>query len=562
MQWLKQSTAATVKVGPFIDSTDGDTAEIGLTISQADVRLSKNGGNIAQKSEVSACTHDELGYYDCNLDTTDTGTLGRLQLMVHEAGALPVWHEYMVLSANVYDSLVAGSDLLQTDATQISGDGPAADNAEAFFDNTGFVASNSTIGTTTTNTDMRGTDSAALAATALTNVTWTDARAGYLDNINGHIAQTGDVFEVLTSAGGSATSNGAADGTTIVDSAQTGANDLYNSLAIKITSGLYKGQVRTIRDWDLGSTTFTLTRGFGGQIVTGVTYRVVSALVYQPGIALVPSASPIVEPDTLETISVAITTNAGAPSTGEITPGTITIARIRAGASTNIVTAAACSEAAGNIYYAYTYPAASWNEGDYYLATMSGQEIQVNGITYPLSTIPFRGYVTRESSILADTNELQTDDVPGLIGALNDPTAAVVADAVWDEAATGHTDAGKAGAQLWTDVDAILADTNELQADDIPGTLTTIEGKIDTVDGNVDAILVDTAALDTALADSIPADGTRPSPKQALYMIIQYLNEREVSGTTVTVKKADGSTSLYTLTLSDGSDPTSITRAS
>lgn len=39
------------------------------------------------------------------------------------------------------------------------------------------------------------------------------------------------------------------------------------------------------------------------------------------------------------------------------------------------------------------------------------------------------------------------------------PTAAENADAVWDEAATGHTDAGKAGEQLWTDVDAILVDT-------------------------------------------------------------------------------------------------------
>lgn len=37
--------------------------------------------------------------------------------------------------------------------------------------------------------------------------------------------------------------------------------------------------------------------------------------------------------------------------------------------------------------------------------------------------------------------------------------ASEIADAVWDEASTGHTDAGKAGAQLWTDVDAILADT-------------------------------------------------------------------------------------------------------
>ena len=35
--------------------------------------------------------------------------------------------------------------------------------------------------TTTTNTDMRGTENAALAASALTNATWTDAKAAYID---------------------------------------------------------------------------------------------------------------------------------------------------------------------------------------------------------------------------------------------------------------------------------------------------------------------------------------------------------------------------------------------
>lgn len=100
---LKQSTSATVKIGPFVDDADGKTAETGLTISQADVRLSKNGGDMAQKGESSSCTHDELGYYDCALNATDTGTLGRLQLMVHESGALPVWHEFAIISAAVYD---------------------------------------------------------------------------------------------------------------------------------------------------------------------------------------------------------------------------------------------------------------------------------------------------------------------------------------------------------------------------------------------------------------------------------------------------------------------------
>lgn len=58
---------------------------------------------------------------------------------------------------------------------------------------------------------------------------------------------------------------------------------------------------------------------------------------------------------------------------------------------------------------------------------------------------------------------------------LNDPTAAAIADAVWDELSTGHTDAGKAGEQLWTNVPAILADTNELQTDDTPAALAALQ---------------------------------------------------------------------------------------
>lgn len=69
-------------------------------------------------------------------------------------------------------------------------------------------------------------------------------------------------------------------------------------------------------------------------------------------------------------------------------------------------------------------------------------------------------------------------------------------------------------------------------------------------------------ALDVAVADSVPADGSRPSVRQALYMITQFLMEKSVSGTTVTVKKPDGSTALMTLTLDSSTDPTSITRAS
>ena len=107
--FLKQSTAYTFRHGPFIDDTDGKTAETGLTISQADVRLSKAGGNFAQKNESSASSHDEIGYYIVVLDATDTNTCGELLVVVHEAGALPVFKTFQVLEETIYDSLFATS---------------------------------------------------------------------------------------------------------------------------------------------------------------------------------------------------------------------------------------------------------------------------------------------------------------------------------------------------------------------------------------------------------------------------------------------------------------------
>lgn len=111
--WLKQSTAVDVILGPFVDSSDGNTVESALTITQPDIRLSKNGGAFAQKSAAQTLTHGENGWYSVNLSTTDTGTLGTLIVAVHEAGALPVWREFMVVPANVYDSVVSGSDKLE-----------------------------------------------------------------------------------------------------------------------------------------------------------------------------------------------------------------------------------------------------------------------------------------------------------------------------------------------------------------------------------------------------------------------------------------------------------------
>lgn len=150
MRLLKQSTATTLLLGPFVDETDGKTAETLLTISQSDVLLWKEGGTtLAQKNESTSATHRSNGLYTAPVNTTDTNTLGTLVVSVHESGALPIRQDYLVVPANVYDSLVLGTDLLDASAAQINGSATAAQNQS--------TAAQTMQSGTSTNTGFTGT---------------------------------------------------------------------------------------------------------------------------------------------------------------------------------------------------------------------------------------------------------------------------------------------------------------------------------------------------------------------------------------------------------------------
>lgn len=98
-------------------------------------------------------------------------------------------------------------------------------------------------------------------------------------------------------------------------------------------------------------------------------------------------------------------------------------------------------------------------------------------------------------------------------------------------------------------VDTVTNLTNAPSSGDLTATMKTSVGTA--VSGQLTA----------TIADSVPADGTRPSIAQALYMLVQFLSERSISGTTMTVRKPDGTTALMTFTLNDAVNPTSLTRA-
>ena len=116
--WLRQGTSITVRIGPFVNISDG-LANTGLSISQSDIRLSKNGGDYAQSNDTGGGSHDENGWYIITLDATDTGTLGRLKVAIDMSSVIPVWESYMIVPQQVWDSLF-GSDKLQVHADEIT----------------------------------------------------------------------------------------------------------------------------------------------------------------------------------------------------------------------------------------------------------------------------------------------------------------------------------------------------------------------------------------------------------------------------------------------------------
>jgi hypothetical protein len=122
MLFLKEDTAVTIRVGPFLDRTNAYDAETGMSLTETDVRLSKNGAAFAQKattSPITTLTHDENGWYSLDLNATDTDTAGSLVLAVHAtATALPVFMEFMVVPTNIYNSLFANTDKLQVDVQE------------------------------------------------------------------------------------------------------------------------------------------------------------------------------------------------------------------------------------------------------------------------------------------------------------------------------------------------------------------------------------------------------------------------------------------------------------
>lgn len=120
--YLRQSTASQeVLLGPAIDDTDFKTPKTGLTIANTDIKVWKAGATTLANKNSGGATEISGGYYYGVFDATDTDTAGSMRISIKVATALIIFADVCVLPAQVYDSMIAGSDLLDVSLVQVTG---------------------------------------------------------------------------------------------------------------------------------------------------------------------------------------------------------------------------------------------------------------------------------------------------------------------------------------------------------------------------------------------------------------------------------------------------------
>lgn len=108
MNFLRQGTAATAVIGPFLSAADGLTPVTTLVLAEdANASLVSNGAGSAFVP--SSWTHIANGHYAVGLTAAHTANCGELRLDYSNPGSYgAVYDDWVVLPQAIYDSLILG----------------------------------------------------------------------------------------------------------------------------------------------------------------------------------------------------------------------------------------------------------------------------------------------------------------------------------------------------------------------------------------------------------------------------------------------------------------------
>jgi len=667
--FLKQSTAVDVLIGPFVDDTDGNTAETGLTISASDVRLSKNGQNMASKNDATACVHDEIGMYNCEFDATDTNTVGQLVLSVHESGALLVKMTWHVVEEAVYDAMygasaegplqattagrtldvaatgeagvdfgnvtgtltnsnlafvdsnervdigewlgtavtmsgnypdvncqdwgaasasmgISSGSLPQVDTYSIYDSSTVSANVALDYNGTGYNKSNSTIGTCTTNTDMRGTDgantvvpmTAALsqtehdatqsAITGLNDIAATDiVSAGAITTLSGAVVNV-DLVDLVTTTTTNTDMRGTDSANTVVpmtaalsqtehDATQSAITGLNDIAATDIVSAgaitTLSGAVVNVDTVDLVTTTTTNTdmRGTDSALLAASAPSNWSSMVISAGGAadsLVQGyLNNTIEESTANNISTNFEVffdNADAVTTktvDDVGSGGGGGGDATAANQTTIITHLTDVKGTGFAKDTHSLTDITTDVTGLNGSAMRGTD-SANTVVPMTASLSQAEHDATQTAITALNNIAATDIVSA--GAITTLSGAVVNVDLVDTTTTNTDMRGTDGANTVVPMTAALSQTEHDASQSAIAALN---------DLSVSDIFT------TALTEAYRSTGSTGTAAQLLYEIIAHLGESSISGTTKTLKELDGATTAKTYTLDDATSPTSIT---
>lgn len=516
---LKYSTASqTVILGPFLDDSDGKTAETGLTIANTAIKLKKHNGTSDTNKNSGGATHIANGYYYTTLDATDTNTIGRLVISVNASGALPVWHEFVVYPAEAYDYLfaAAGTDYMKVDIAQINGSDVSTSSAQLgvnLVNIAGSAVSTSTaqLGVNAVQAGGTAWGSGAITAASIASNAITDTKIA-----------TGAITSTKFASGAITADAIAADA--------IGASELAADAASEIGTAVWATATRTLS----AATNITST---GGTITLDASGYVTYANTAPPTAAAIADAVwdetstghtdtgkagakiwtdiPAILDDTGTSGVVVASISSGAITAGSIAADAIGASELAADAVTEI---------ASGVWASATRTLSAATN-----VTSTGGTITLDG----------SGYVTYANAA--------------------PPTASAIADAVWDETSTGHTTAGTAGAQLWTNIDAILTDTAEIGT--AGAGLTAIPWN-SSWDAEVQSEVFD--ALDAAYTDatSLTSNGLLDRIRILCWILRNKIEVTDANGNTV-IYKDDSTTTAFSVNsmLTDNSTTTTRLRA-
>lgn len=388
MIFAKLSTAITIPFGPVVDSTGAEYTGAAV----GDVKICKNAGSPAALNGSATLTHKEVGMYELVLTTSDISAVGQVTVQLSKTTYLAPPVHLIVLPAKVYDSLIGGTDNLEVDAIQWLG--------------TAILAPG-TAGTPDVNAKLIG-------ATAQTG---RDIGASVLLAASQHvIVDSGTVTTVTNQLTAAQIATGVWQDATAGDF--TVANSIGKALYIaNIAPGAAGGHF--ISGSNAGTTTFAALTVTGVMTLTG-------------GLTVSAATS-------LTTLATSGTTTLNALT---VTNATTLTGNVTLGGSLYVTTTTTLH---GAVALDSTLVVTGTTTHTGAVTLTAG--ITANTITGTLAT------VTTLTNLPAITASWLT--AAGIASAALDgkgdwntttpPTAASVADAVWDEATSGHTTTGSEG---------------------------------------------------------------------------------------------------------------------